>query len=121
MEALVNGYAYSPAGIVQKAQLVVFAIYVCMVLTHMLWSLFTGLSSGSWGSAAEIAALAWNSSTSESMANTGAGIDTTDVFKNRVQVLQREASEGVNLVLVVQGEPLGKQRLKKVEVNELYG
>lgn len=121
MEALVNGYAYSPTGIVQKAQLVVFVVYVCMVLPHILWSLFTGLSSGGWGSAAEIAALAWNSSPSNTMRNTGAGIDTVNVFKARVRVLQRDAGEFVNLELVVDDEHHEDSFLKKVRANDKYG
>ena len=121
MEALVNGYAYSSTGVVQKAQLAIFAIYVATVLAHILWSLLTGLSSGSWGSAAEITALAWNSSPSESMANTGAGIDTTKVFKNNVKVLQMEASESKNLVLVVQDEVRGEQQPRKVRLDKEYG
>lgn len=121
MEALVNGYAYSPTGVVQKAQLVIFAIYVAMVLAHISWSLITGLSSGSWGSAAEITALAWNSPPSESMANTGAGIDSTDVFKNNVKVLQMETRDTKSLVLVVQDEAREGQQPRKVKLNKEYG
>lgn len=101
MEALVNGYAYSPSGITTMLEMLVLGLYIFIVVVHVGYSIYSGVSSGSWGSAPEIAALAWNSAPTETMANTGAGIASVDVFKNNVRVMQ----ENRRLKFVVLGNP----------------
>ncbi|GKZ89920.1 hypothetical protein AnigIFM63604_007279 [Aspergillus niger] len=90
MAAYVNGYAYSADGITSVLEMVVLAIYIAVAIAHVCYSIYSGLSSSSWGSAPEIAALAWNSAPTEKMAHTGAGISTIDVYKHNVRVMQRD-------------------------------
>jgi hypothetical protein len=89
MVATVNGYAYSSSGITQKTQMVVLALYILLALCHICYSLYTGISSSSWGSGPEVAALAMNSEPATELKNTGAGIQTVEVFKHKVKVQAR--------------------------------
>ncbi|RAK97567.1 uncharacterized protein BO80DRAFT_363641 [Aspergillus ibericus CBS 121593] len=89
MTAYVNGYAYSAAGITSVLEMVVLAIYIAVAIAHVCYSIYSGLSSSSWGSAPEIAVLAWNSVPTEKMANTGAGISTVDIYKHNIRVMHR--------------------------------
>jgi hypothetical protein len=89
MTASVDGYAYSGAGITQKAQMVVLGIYVLLALFHVIYSVRTGISSSSWGSGPEFTALAMNSEPASELKNTGAGIQTVEVFKSKVKVKAR--------------------------------
>ncbi|KAL4894452.1 hypothetical protein BDV59DRAFT_175499 [Aspergillus ambiguus] len=108
MTAYVNGYAYSPSGVMTKLEMIVLAAYATVVITHAIYSIYSGLSSGSWGSAPEIAALAWNSTPSDKMKNTGAGISTVSVFKNNIRVIQK----GDKLEILVQDN---NERAEKLE------
>ncbi|KAK5657598.1 hypothetical protein OQA88_3177 [Cercophora sp. LCS_1] len=82
----VEGYAYSPDGGTQVVTMAILGAYVFLVAVHFLWTLWTGWSSGPWGSPPEVAAIALQSSAPAALANTGAGIDTVKVFESRVQV-----------------------------------
>lgn len=90
MMAAVNGYAYGPSGAAQIAQMLVFGVYIVLVICHLFYINLTGVSSGSWGSAAEMTALAMNSRYAKELQNTGAGISTVDIFKEKVKVQERD-------------------------------
>lgn len=90
MVATVNGYAYSSQGIIQKVEMLVLGFYILLALCHVCYSVYTGLSSSTWGSAPEVTTLAMNSSYTQELQNTGAGIQTVEVFKNRVKVEEKE-------------------------------
>ncbi|KAK1148518.1 hypothetical protein N8T08_009524 [Aspergillus melleus] len=138
MEALVNGYAYIPAGITTTLEMLVLALYILIVVAHVAYSVYSGVSSSSWGSAPEIAALAWNSAPTGSMANTGAGIVSVDVFKNNLRVMQENSKlefvvrdntgvspvsqhEEIDLGTMYRAEiPQGHRLLEPVEENRTY-
>jgi len=96
MSAAVNGYAYSYKGATQKAAIGVLLLYILLATLHAMYSLRTGWVSTSWDTLPEIAALAMNSSKSEALHNTGAGIATVGVFEETVRVRARNG--GVELV-----------------------
>ncbi|PWY93398.1 hypothetical protein BO94DRAFT_532333 [Aspergillus sclerotioniger CBS 115572] len=106
MTAYVNGYAYSAAGITSVLEMIVLAVYIAVAIAHVCYSVYSGLSSSSWGSAPEIAVLAWNSVPTERMANTGAGISTVDIYKNNIRVMHR----GNKLEIVTRGNEKPEKR-----------
>lgn len=80
------GYAYSAKGKTQIAAMTALSIYVLLVLCHIGYSFATGWYSSSWGSPSELTALAMNSTPTGKLENTGGGIETIEVFKEKVMV-----------------------------------
>jgi len=95
MTATVNGYAYSADGKAQKAAIVALLLYVVLALSHLAYSMWTGNSSSSWDSVADMTALAMNSRSSQRLQNTGAGIETPAVYKSRVRIRDDEVKVNV--------------------------
>jgi hypothetical protein len=89
-QVTVNGYAYSSSGTIQVVMMIVLGVYIVVFLTHLLFINLKGVSSSSWGSAAEMTALAMNSHYAAELENTGAGISTTKVFGTNVTIRERE-------------------------------
>ena len=86
MNAEIEGYAYSPKGKTQAAAMIVLSIYVLIVMCHIGYSTWTGWYSNSWGSPSELTALAMNSTPTSRLENTGGGIETIEVFKEKVKI-----------------------------------
>ncbi|EMD58652.1 hypothetical protein COCSADRAFT_204254 [Bipolaris sorokiniana ND90Pr] len=86
MKVRILGYAYSPQGKTQIAAMIALSLYVLLVSIHIGYSAMTGWYSNSWGSPSELTALAMNSAYTSKLENTGGGIETVDVFKERVWV-----------------------------------
>jgi hypothetical protein len=82
----VLGYAYGLAGPAQKAAMAVLSLYVLLVTCHIFCSSIFGWYTSSWGTASELTALAMNSTPSDKLENTGGGIDTINVFKEKVNI-----------------------------------
>lgn len=87
MYAEVSGYAYSSNGATTVLSIAVLFLYSCIVLGHWFYMIWVQESSNSWQSSAEIAALAVNSRPTQLLHNTGAGIETSKIFKHRVRVI----------------------------------
>lgn len=101
MFAQVSGYAYSPRGFTTILSIVVLFLYSFIVLVHWGYMIWVMESSDSWQSSAEIAALAINSRPTHLLQNTGAGVGTSKIFKNRVKVV----SVGEKIELSFQEHP----------------
>ncbi|KAJ5364551.1 uncharacterized protein N7496_010264 [Penicillium cataractarum] len=84
--ATANGYAYASSRSTTITAIIVLLIYCVMVVPHTIYTFWTGWSSSSWDSIPEIVALAMQSTPTEILENTGAGISTTRVFSEPVQV-----------------------------------
>ena len=87
MTAQVYGWAYSADGAAAKASIFILLLYSFIVIVHVVHVIYTGESSGSWTSIAEIAALAMNSKQTDALQNTGAGIETPAIYERRVRVV----------------------------------
>lgn len=87
MFTTVNGYAWSyTPGKLQKAAIATLLVYATFAAGHLIYSITTGWSSGSWDSTPEIIALAINSRTPGQMHNTGAGIETINPMRQKVSI-----------------------------------
>ena len=91
-------------------------VYCVLVLGHITYSATTGISSSAWDSTAELVALAMNSSSTDVLQNTCAGILGRRVLASSVRVLER--NEG-HLKLVF-GEAEAETGTKLI-MNEKYG
>ncbi|KAL9004694.1 MAG: hypothetical protein Q9188_002490 [Gyalolechia gomerana] len=87
MRAESTGYAYSPKGFTTVLSIAILSIYSCIVLTHWAYMIWVKESSNSWQSSSEIAALAMNSRPTEALYNTGAGVETSRIFRQRVRIV----------------------------------
>jgi hypothetical protein len=90
MQVQILGYAYSAKGKTQIAAMIALSLYVLLVLFHVGYSATTGWYSNSWGSPSELTALAMNSAYTSKLENTGGGIQSIEVFKERVWVRLRD-------------------------------
>jgi hypothetical protein len=90
MSATVYGYAWSRRGSDQKAFLAIIFVYTLLAFAHVSYLLLTGWTSTSWNTAPEIITLAMNSSPTEHLRNTGAGIDTVKPFQQNVKIRCRD-------------------------------
>ncbi|KAH8693338.1 hypothetical protein GQ44DRAFT_765280 [Phaeosphaeriaceae sp. PMI808] len=86
LKAQILGYAFSTKGKTQIAAMIALSLYVLLVLFHIGYSATTGWYSSSWGSPSELTALAMNSAYTSKLENTGGGIESIDVFKEKVWV-----------------------------------
>lgn len=87
MHAQATGYAYSPKGFTTILSMAVLFIYSLIVLIHWAYMIWAKESSNSWDSSSEIAALAMNSRPTDTLRNTGAGVETSRIFKQRVRIV----------------------------------
>ncbi|KAI4176880.1 MAG: hypothetical protein LQ343_000737 [Gyalolechia ehrenbergii] len=87
MRAESTGYAYSPKGFTTVLSIAILSTYSCIVLTHWAYMIWVKESSNSWQSSSEIAALAMNSRPTEALYNTGAGVETSRIFRQRVRIV----------------------------------
>lgn len=62
--------------------------YCILVLAHIIYSAISGVSSTAWDSVAELVALAMNSSPTEILENTCAGILGRKAYQTHVRVLK---------------------------------
>ena len=115
MQANAQGLAYNPRGSAAKFAMFALLLYVCIALGHLMYTIFwTRETSSSWDSISELVALAMRSDQSEKFVNTGAGIDSFAIFKQRTQVIDKDG----RLQLAV-GDPVGQYDM--VKPNEYYG
>ncbi|KAL8655088.1 MAG: hypothetical protein Q9210_001109 [Variospora velana] len=87
MYAESTGYAYSPKGFTTKLSIAILLLYSCIVLTHWGFMIWVKESSSSWRSSSEIAALAMNSRATATLHDTGAGIETSRVYRQSVRIV----------------------------------
>ena len=79
MHAYAKGYAYSAKGATTKLSIAVLLIYSTLAMAHWIYLVVRGVTSSSWDSNGEVAALALNSERSARLCNTGAGIESCDL------------------------------------------
>jgi len=108
-----EGYAYSPSGKTAKIAVAVLAAYVALAFGHIIYSTVTGWSSGSWGRASELTALAMKSTPTTRLHNIGAGIATVTSYAERTRVEIRDGALQIAFVDTEEGA--------KVKENRAYG
>ncbi|KAF2141513.1 uncharacterized protein K452DRAFT_319107 [Aplosporella prunicola CBS 121167] len=115
---VVEGYAYNRRSATQIAAMAVLLLYCIMALYHVLYTIKTGQTSNSWDTTPEVVALAMNSTRSEVLKNTGAGINTTEAFEHSVKI----KSVGQRLEIVFDDTvDITDMRHDDVEANKFYG
>ncbi|KAL1633863.1 hypothetical protein SLS58_010919 [Diplodia intermedia] len=97
VRVLVLGYAYTHRSVTQIAAITVLLLYSALAIFHFIYTMKTGEQSNAWDTTPELVALAMNSARTEKLKNTGAGIETSNVFKEMVRI---EVKEGDRLEFV---------------------
>lgn len=119
----IQGYAYSVNGTLTKIAVAVMIGFCILATAHSVYLATTGLSSATWDSAAEVVALAMNSTPTRLLQNTCAGITSARTFQTRVRVLASDNGNGngkdEHLELVFGDVPNAKHSL--IVENQEYG
>jgi hypothetical protein len=97
-QGVIPGYAHGHSGVPVKVALGVLIVYVLFALGFVLYTIITGQSELTWGSIAELTALALNSSPTRAMKNTSAGISQVETFRRTVSVREVEQHHRLELV-----------------------
>ena len=87
IEYSVYGWLYSARGTTIILSITVMFAYCVLVFGHVIYSAISGVSSTAWDSTAELVALAMNSSPTEILQNTCAGIIGRKALKTPVRIL----------------------------------
>jgi hypothetical protein len=80
------GLGYGPDILAVRLSLAILILYSIIATTHILITVWTGVSSSAWDSVAEIVALCIHSRPAEELENTCAGIKATKVLEQRVRI-----------------------------------
>ena len=112
------GWSYTADGTTTKLSLVVMFTYCILVLAHIIYSAISGVSSTAWDSVAELVALAMNSSPTEILENTCAGIVGRKVYQAHVRVL-KTSEKHLELVFGEIKDP--NADVSELVMNEEYG
>lgn len=118
MEALDYGWIYTAQDTATKLAITVMLGYCVLVIGHILYSTISGVSSTAWDSTAELVALAMNSSPTEILQNTCAGIIGRTAFATNVRVL-KVGEKHLELVFGELKDP--DADISKFVLNEKYG
>lgn len=92
--------------------------YCILVVAHLIYSAVSGVSSTAWDSVAELVALAMNSSPTEALQNTCAGIVGKKGFQTHVRVM-KTSEKHLELVFGEVQDP--NADISKLIMNEKYG
>ena len=123
VDSSVEGYAYSIEGLAPKLTGTILLIYCFITIIHVLYSLLSGVSSTSWDSISEFMVLAVNSSPTDKLRNTCAGIISMNVFKLPVRVLRSkdEPDDDEHLELVFGSVDESVAKKTRINENQRYG
>ena len=124
MTSTLQGNAYNTIGIPPKTAIAILMVYCMVAICHVVYAGWTGISSSSWDSIAELTALAMNSMPTTYLRNTCGGISEMHIFKLPVRILaaKDEEGEGEHLELVFGEIPDGKEcKQSSIEPNRAYG
>lgn len=114
------GWLYNTSGASIKLAIVNMFLYCILVLGHIIYCAVTGISSTAWDSAAELVALAMNSSPTQILQNTCAGIIGRRTLMSPVRVLVKEPGH-LELVFGIVSKDKITQDGSKLVVNQQYG
>ncbi|GAB7360780.1 hypothetical protein MBLNU230_g0767t1 [Neophaeotheca triangularis] len=116
MEAKAEGYAYSRSSGTTKSAMCVLGVYAVLALGHIAFACITGWSSNCWDTASEIAVLAFNTASSDTFKNTGAGIRTMGTYSKPIQVVAKDGK----LVIATLERSLSQSH-EKIKPGQAYG
>ena len=119
----VFGLGYTADGITTRLAMAVMIGYCLLALSHLVYLCKSGLSSTAWDSTAEVIALAMNSSPTQHLQNTCAGILGIKTFQTPVRILAtRVGGIGTGHLELVFGQSLQDNRcMDRLEMNQKYG
>ena len=123
VDSTVSGYSYSTRGTAAKLAMAFLLLYCILVVSHFIYAGVSGISSTSWDSVAEVTALAANSTPSEELQNTCAGITEYRTFELPVRVLvtTNKEGDGEHLEMVFGDVDDGEAEKRRIKPGRVYG
>lgn len=112
------GWQYTARETTTKLAIAVMLAYCALAFAHLIYSAISGVSSTACDSVGELVALAINTSPTETMQNTCAGIVGKTAFQTRVRVMQ---TSGKHLEMVFGDDQDPNADISKLVLNEKYG
>jgi hypothetical protein len=112
------GFAYNLDGTPIKVALPILILYLLYTIPYVIFTLITGRSSRVWGSTSGFTALAVNSTPTEALKHTSAGIDKVETFRQIISV--REVTTNEQLELVLEKEEGKGGAKKRIVVGRSY-
>lgn len=95
--------------------------YCLLAFGHTIYLLSTGLTSGAWDTAAEVLALAMNSTPTKYLQNTCAGIFSVQTFKTKVRTMVRDSGTGTDEHVELVFGDVPDPKFSLLVENEEYG
>jgi hypothetical protein len=80
------GWGYGPDILAVRLSLAILILYSVIAISHIAYTVWTGVSSSAWDSVTEIVALCIHSRPAVELENTCAGIKATKVLEQRVRI-----------------------------------
>ena len=138
MRCEVIGYSWYASTTTDYLAIAVVGIYMLVAIIHMLWVVYSGVTSSSWDTITELLALALRSPIPESLSGCGAGVERLGTYRRLVKLRARAKAKdeldpsGDSLALIVgdqngassheQNLSAGPKAMKyrKVVVDKLY-
>ncbi|KAL9074627.1 MAG: hypothetical protein Q9157_004326 [Trypethelium eluteriae] len=117
VEVFGAGTGYSITTVPDILAAVVLCLYCLFALTFMAWSLWTGQSSNSWDSIAELVALGLNSRAPAQLKNTSAGVETMTVFQEPIRILENSEQ---SVEIVFENDQDLKNTHRRIQINQAY-
>jgi hypothetical protein len=117
MQVEVVGLAYNLEGVPIKLAIAVLLIYCIFAVVHVCYAAISGVSSNSWDSILELTALAINSSRTQLLNRTSAGVETMDTVRQPVKIC---AVNDDHLEIVFSQDGLEGKGFRKVVKNRAY-
>ena len=125
-KSYVNGLSYNSNGLPIKTALAILIAYCIIASVFVLYTCVRRISSSSWDSMGELAALAINSPTAKELYNTCAGVMSMNSYKTLVRVVATGGKEDSEQrtpghAQLVFGAKREEPSEVKVGLNEVYG
>lgn len=119
-----SGWTYEASEVPIRLAIAVMITYCVLATCHILYLGIFGISSDSWNSAAEVVALAMNSSPTQHLRNTCSGIYGMKLFRTTVRIVataQEAGGKEDHLELAFGEKSEAEKPQLKLVVGEEYG
>jgi len=122
VESTAERYAYNIRGVPAKVAIAIVTVYCAFALWLLSYSGFSGMTSTDWDFIAEVTALAMNSTPTEHLRNTCAGIMGMHIYRLPVRILaatDKRGEDHLELVFCNVDEKTTERR--SIKLNKKYG
>lgn len=121
LDPVAHQYGHAPTTFLVCGALCILLVYSAVSTAHLGYSLWTGFCSSAWSSVTERVALAINSRQAEELQNTCAGIETIQIYQQKVRIAARASKNEPCGHLEIVFPFTNTSEVIAVEANRAYG